>query len=56
MLRAYHNILKTEYAADVPIQKSIDEGLDVDEILKVILQGLATSHDLKERAPLEVKA
>ena len=34
-----HSILKTEYAADVPIQKSIDEGLDVDEILKFVLQG-----------------
>ena len=45
-----HNILKTEYAADVPIQKCIDEGLDVDEILKVVLQGLAASHEVKEKA------
>jgi len=45
-----HNILKTEYATDVPIQKSIEEGLDVDEILKVILQALESFHDLKERA------
>ncbi len=45
-----HNILKTEYAADVPIQKYIDEGLDVDEILKVVLQGLAASHEVKEKA------
>ena len=45
-----HNILKTEYAADVSIQKCIDEGLDVDEILKFVLQGLATAHDAKEKA------
>ena len=45
-----HNILKTEYATDVPIQKCIDEGLDVDEILKVVLQGLAASHNVKEKA------
>jgi len=45
-----HNILKTEYATDVPIQKCIDEGLDVDEILKVVLQGLAASHSVKEKA------
>ena len=45
-----HNILKTEYAADVPIQKYVDEGLDVDEILKFVLQGLASSHDVKEEA------
>ena len=47
-VKGLHNILKTEYAADVPIQKCIDDGLDVDEILKFILQGLATSHDSKE--------
>ena len=34
----------------MPIQKSIEEGLDVDEILKVILQALESFHDLKERA------
>jgi len=44
------SVLKTEYAADLPIQKSIDENLDVDGILKFVLQGLALSHDVKERA------
>jgi len=43
-------VLKTEYAADVPIQKSIEEGLDVDEILKVVLQALESFHDVKEKA------
>ena len=43
-----HTILKAEYAADVPIQKSIDDGLDVDEILKFVLHGLALSHNTKE--------
>jgi preprotein translocase subunit SecA len=45
-----HSVLKTEYATDVPIQKSIEEGLDVDEILKVVLQSLTLSHDIKEQA------
>ena len=45
-----HSTLKTEYATDVPIQKSIDEGLEVDEILKIVLQGLELSHDVKEQA------
>ena len=49
-VESLHSILKTEYATDVPIQKCIDEGLDVDEILKVVLQGLATSHEVKEKA------
>jgi len=43
-----YSILKTEYATDVPLQKSIDEGLEVDEILKIVLQGLELSHDVKE--------
>ena len=47
-VKGLHNILKTEYAADVPIQKCIDDGLEVDEILEFVLQGLATSHDSKE--------
>jgi len=49
-VESLHSILKTEYATDLPIQKCIDEGLDVDEILKVVLQGLAKSHDVKEKA------
>jgi preprotein translocase subunit SecA len=48
-VKGLHNILKTEYAADVPIQKCIDDGLEVDEILKFVLQGLTTSHDSKEK-------
>ena len=45
-----HSILKTEYATDVPLQKSIEEGFDVDELLKIVLQGLTLSHDSKEEA------
>ncbi len=45
-----HSVLKTEYASDVPIQKSIEEGLDVNEILKVVLQALGSFHDVKEEA------
>jgi len=45
-----HSVLKKEYGADVPIQKSIEEGLDVDEILKVVLQAMGSFHDVKEKA------
>jgi preprotein translocase subunit SecA len=44
------SVLIKEYAADVPIQKSIEEGLDVDEILKVVLQAMESFHDVKEKA------
>jgi preprotein translocase subunit SecA len=45
-----HSVLKTEYVSDVPIQKSIEKGLDVDEILKAVLQSLESFHDVKEEA------
>ena len=34
----------------MPIQKSIEKGLDVDEILKAVLQSLESFHDVKEEA------
>ena len=37
------------YGTNIPIQKSIDEGLEVDEILKITQQGFSTSHDFKEK-------
>ena len=40
--------LKAEYGLYISLQKSIDNGLDVDEILGVVLQGLVGSHDAKE--------
>ena len=40
--------LKAEYGLYISLQKSIDNGLDVDEILGVVLQGLVDSHDAKE--------
>ncbi len=36
--------LKAEYGLYISLQKSIDNGLDVDEILGVVLQGLVDSH------------
>ena len=40
--------LKAEYGLYISLQKSIDDGLDVDEILDVVLQSLIDSHDAKE--------
>ena len=37
--------LKADYASDIPIQKSIDEGLNVDVILKMIWKALKLSHE-----------
>jgi preprotein translocase subunit SecA len=38
------------YATNIPIQESIDEGLSTDQILKMILQGFEASHKVKEAA------
>jgi len=32
-----HNALILDYGADIPIQQRIDDGLDVDELLKIVL-------------------
>ena len=49
-IEGLQSVLKTEYGTDLPIQKSLDEGLDIDEILSIVLSGLEVSHDTKERA------
>jgi preprotein translocase subunit SecA len=40
--------LKADFGVDMPLQKTIDDGHDVDEILKKILDTLAASHQMKE--------
>jgi len=42
--------LLSDYASDIPIQKSIDSGMDVDQLLNMLLQGFAASHEAKEGA------
>ncbi len=44
-----HNALKADYAADFPLQQWLDEGVDVDELLSRVLQGLAAISDYKEQ-------
>ena len=36
------------YQVDIPIQKMIDEGVDVDVMLEMIQSGFKTAHDAKE--------
>ena len=43
------NELTSSYGTNIPIQKSIDEGLEVDEILDITQQGFSASHDFKEK-------
>jgi len=45
-----HNVLVADYATSIPIQEEIDGGADVDEILKLILQGFKLAHEVKEGA------
>jgi len=44
------NALKADFGVDMPLQKTIDSGHDVDKILKIILDALVASHQLKEDA------
>jgi len=42
--------LALDYASDIPIQKSISAGVDVDQILTMLLQGFESAHEMKETA------
>jgi len=42
--------LAENYSSVVPVQKSIDQGLDINEILNMILRGFSASHEVKEAA------
>jgi preprotein translocase subunit SecA len=41
--------LKESYGADIPLQGMVDEGMDVDQILKMIQSGFEKSHEAKEQ-------
>ncbi|MDC0430774.1 preprotein translocase subunit SecA [Candidatus Thioglobus sp.] len=43
-----HNALKADYKADFPLQKWLDEGVDVDELENRIVEGLSAICDYKE--------
>ena len=45
-----HSALMLDYGTDIPIQQRIDDGLDVDELLKIVLEGLVLAHEIKENA------
>jgi preprotein translocase subunit SecA len=45
-----HSTLMADYGTDIPIQQSIDDGLDVDELLKTVIEGMVLAHEVKENA------
>ena len=47
-IEGLHSALILDYGADIPIQQRLDDGLDVDELLKIVLEGLALAHEAKE--------
>ena len=47
-IEGLHSALILDYGADIPIQQRLDDGLDVDELLKIVLEGLSLAHEAKE--------
>ena len=47
-VKGLQNILLSSYGTDVPLEGMVDQGMDVDEILKVIQKGFSVSHKVKE--------
>ena len=41
--------LLKSYGTDIPLQGMLDEGMDVDETLKMVHQGFLKSHEVKEK-------
>ncbi len=50
-----HSALKADYAADLPIQQWLDEGLDVDELEEKIIEELVDISNQKEELAGEVQ-
>jgi preprotein translocase subunit SecA len=48
-VQGLQNELTGFYGTNIPVQKSIDEGLEVDAILEITQQGFLASHDFKEK-------
>ncbi|MDC1536212.1 preprotein translocase subunit SecA [Candidatus Thioglobus sp.] len=48
-VKGLQELLYNSYGANIPIQQSLDEGLNVDELLTISLQGFKAAHDLKEK-------
>jgi preprotein translocase subunit SecA len=47
-IEGLNNALKADYKADFPLQKWLDEGVDVDELESRIVEGLSAISDYKE--------
>ena len=47
-IEGLHSALILDYGSDIPIQQRIDDGLDVDELLKIVLEELSLAHEAKE--------
>jgi len=41
--------LMKDYGLDMPIQKHLDDGFDVEELLKLIVDGMSTAHNAREK-------
>ena len=48
-IEGLQEVLASSYGTNIPIQKSIDAGLEVDEILKITQKGFSDAHDYKEK-------
>ena len=48
-IEGLQEVLASSYGTNIPIQKSIDAGFEVDEILKITQKGFSDSHDYKEK-------
>ena len=47
-IEGLHDQLMLDYGTDIPIKQHLDDGLDVDQLIEMIKQGMALAHETKE--------
>ena len=49
-VEGFHQLLLQDYGTNIPIKEAVADGLDIDEMLNVVIDGMSLAHQLKEEA------
>ena len=49
-VEGFHKLLLQDYGTDIPIKEAVADGLDIDKMVNVVIDGMTLAHQLKEEA------
>ena len=49
-VEGFHQLLLQDYGTNIPIKEAVADGLDIDEMVNVVIDGMSLAHQLKEEA------